>query len=63
VWASEQIYSFMNGCFSAEISFLVQAISTQGPVGWGFRGCEASRMKFSNKCCADAWSVLSPIRG
>jgi len=31
---------WLDGCFSAEISFLVQAVSTQGPVGWGFRGCE-----------------------
>ena len=32
--------AYREGCFSAEISFLVQAVSTQGPVGWGFRGCE-----------------------
>ena len=50
------------GCFSAEISFLVRQSQLKGRYGVGVpRLAAASRMKFSNKCCADAWSVPSPL--
>jgi hypothetical protein len=48
------------GCFSAEISVRVRPSRLKGRYRVGVPRLRAA-VKFSNKCCADAWSVPSLI--
>jgi hypothetical protein len=62
-WLLKRFYFMFTpsrGCFSAEISVRVRPSRLKGRYRVGVPRLRAA-VKFSNKCCADAWSVPSLI--